>query len=49
MGAWYLLKLMSRPPEPHEADPPNAPAHAAGITSAPALASARKLPESTHG
>ncbi|MEJ0086656.1 MAG: cytochrome ubiquinol oxidase subunit I [Pseudomonadota bacterium] len=38
MGSWYLLKLMSRPPHPHESDPPNAPAHAAGITPGPALA-----------
>jgi cytochrome d ubiquinol oxidase subunit I len=38
MGTWYLLKLMSRAPQPHEPEPPNAPAHAAGITSAPALA-----------
>ncbi len=37
MGTWYLLKLMSRAPQPHESDPPNAPAHAAGITPAPAL------------
>jgi cytochrome d ubiquinol oxidase subunit I len=37
MGTRYLLRLMSRPPEPHEADPPNLPAHAAGITPAPAL------------
>ena len=38
MGSWYLLKLMSRPPAPHESDPPNTPAHAAGITPGPALA-----------
>ena len=38
MGSWYLLKLMSRPPQPHEPEPANAPAHAAGITPAPALA-----------
>lgn len=44
MGSWYLLKLMSRAPQPHEPDPPNAPAHAAGITPAPALA-----PEARHG
>jgi cytochrome d ubiquinol oxidase subunit I len=37
MGTWYLLRLMSRAPQPHEADPPNAPAHAAGITPAPAM------------
>jgi cytochrome d ubiquinol oxidase subunit I len=38
MGTWYLLKLMSRAPQPHEPEPPNTPAHAAGITPAPALA-----------
>ncbi len=48
MGTWYLLKLMSRAPQPHEPDPPNAPAHAAGITSAPALQGG-KLPETSHG
>jgi cytochrome d ubiquinol oxidase subunit I len=48
MGTWYLFKLMSKAPEPHESDPPNAPAHAAGITPAPAL-KAGKLPETTHG
>jgi cytochrome bd ubiquinol oxidase subunit I len=37
MGTWYLLKLMSRVPQPHEPDLPNAPAHAAGITPGPAL------------
>ena len=42
MGAWYLLKLMSRAPQPQEADPPHAPAHAAGITSAQAM-------ENPHG
>jgi cytochrome bd ubiquinol oxidase subunit I len=43
MGTWYLLKLMSRAPQPHEPDPPNAPAHAAGITPGPALR------EGSHG
>jgi cytochrome d ubiquinol oxidase subunit I len=38
MGTWYLLKLMSHAPQPHEPDLPNAPAHAAGITPGPALA-----------
>jgi cytochrome bd ubiquinol oxidase subunit I len=37
MGSWYLLRLMSRAPQPHEPEPANAPAHAAGITSAPAI------------
>jgi cytochrome bd ubiquinol oxidase subunit I len=38
MGTWYLLRLMSRAPQPHEPELPNAPAHAAGITPAPAIA-----------
>src|SRR4051812_6925315 len=37
MGSWYLLKLMSRAPQPQEPEHPNTPAHAAGITPAPAL------------
>jgi cytochrome d ubiquinol oxidase subunit I len=40
MGAWYLLRLMSRAPQPHEPEPVNAPAHAAGITPGAALAAA---------
>jgi len=46
MGTWYLLRLMSRAPQPHEPGPANAPAHAAGITPAPALAAAK---EGGHG
>jgi cytochrome d ubiquinol oxidase subunit I len=45
MGTWYLLRLMSKPPHPHESDPPNAPAHAAGITSAPALVTSGGKPQ----
>jgi cytochrome d ubiquinol oxidase subunit I len=41
MGTWYLLRLMARAPQPHEPEPANAPAHAAGITPAPALAGGR--------
>ena len=47
MGTWYLLQLMSRAPQPHEPEPPNAPAHAAGITPAPALS--RERAGSGHG
>jgi cytochrome d ubiquinol oxidase subunit I len=47
MGSWYLLKLMSRAPQPHESDPPNTPAHAAGITPAPAIVGGDKDP--SHG
>ena len=46
LGSWYLLKLMSRAPQPHEPEPANAPAHAAGITPASALAS---RPGASHG
>jgi cytochrome bd ubiquinol oxidase subunit I len=45
MGTWYLLKIMNRPPQPHEPDPAHAPSHAAGITPAPALATG----EAAHG
>ena len=47
MGSWYLLKLMSRAPQPHEPEPANAPAHAAGITPGAALPTA--APEGRHG
>jgi len=33
-GVLYLLRLMSRPPEAHEAEPAHAPDRAAGITPA---------------
>jgi cytochrome d ubiquinol oxidase subunit I len=42
MGSWYLVKLMAHAPRPQESGPPNRPAHAAGITSAPALAAGEK-------
>jgi cytochrome d ubiquinol oxidase subunit I len=48
MGSWYLLKLLSRAPQPHEPEHPPAPAHAAGITPAPALG-ATPAGERTHG
>ncbi len=44
MGTWYLLRLMSRAPQPHEPEMPHAPAHAAGITPAPAFAAPGKEP-----
>ena len=47
MGSWYLLKLMSRAPQPHEPEPAHVPAHAAGITPASALAAGAG--ESRHG
>jgi len=49
MGSWYLLKLMSRAPQPHEPEPENAPAHAAGITPAQALTPGAAGREATHG
>ena len=48
MGTWYLLKLMSHAPHPHEPDPPNAPAHAAGITPGPALRGRRQRQGGRH-
>jgi cytochrome d ubiquinol oxidase subunit I len=48
MGSWYLLRLMSRAPQPHEPEPANAPAHAAGITPAPAFGASAKTGD-THG
>jgi len=48
MGSWYLLKLMSRAPQPHEPEHPKTPAHAAGITPAPALG-ATPAGERIHG
>jgi cytochrome d ubiquinol oxidase subunit I len=37
-GTYYLLRLMAKPPEPHEAEPPRTPQHAAGITPASGIA-----------
>jgi cytochrome d ubiquinol oxidase subunit I len=34
-GTYYLLRLMSKPPERGETEPPNMPQRAAGITPAP--------------
>jgi len=36
-GTYYLLRLMAKPPERHEAEPPHVPQRAAGITPAPAV------------
>jgi cytochrome bd ubiquinol oxidase subunit I len=49
MGTWYLLKLMSRAPQPHEPEPANIPAHAAGITPGPTLAAGGRPQETGHG
>jgi cytochrome bd ubiquinol oxidase subunit I len=48
MGSWYILKLMSRPPQPHEPEPANAPSHAAGITPASALTAGARS-DGAHG
>jgi cytochrome d ubiquinol oxidase subunit I len=39
-GTYYLLRLMGKAPERHEAEPPNVPQRAAGITPAPAIGAA---------
>jgi cytochrome d ubiquinol oxidase subunit I len=49
MGTWYLLKLMSRAPQTHEPELPNAPAHASGITPGPAMAAAGAAGEHREG
>jgi len=36
-GTYYMLRLMAKPPERHEAEPPHVPQRAAGITPAPAV------------
>jgi len=42
-GTLYILKLMAKPPQPHEsADPVEAPTRSAGITPAPAIEGGRK-------
>ncbi len=41
-GIFYLLRLMSNPPEPHESEPPLVPQRAAGITP-PSLGAALPL------
>ncbi len=43
-GIWYLLRLMHKPPEAHEAPPSAAPIRSAGITPAPQLAEGDALP-----
>lgn len=49
MGTWYLLRLMSHAPQPHEPDLPNTPVHAAGITPGPALAAGGAAGDHSHG
>lgn len=36
-GTWYILKLMAKPPQPHESAPGEHPERSAGITPAPGL------------
>lgn len=42
-GIFYLLRLMSKPPEPHESAPPQVPQRAAGLTPAPSLGASLPL------
>jgi len=44
MGIWYLLRLMKKPPEAHEAPPSDAPIRTAGITPAPQVLSGDGIP-----
>jgi cytochrome d ubiquinol oxidase subunit I len=44
-GTYYLLRLMAKAPEAHEAEPPNVPQRAAGITPAPAVGAALQAGE----
>jgi len=39
-GFWYLLRMMAKPPERHEPEPPKVPQRAAGITPAPSVGAA---------
>jgi cytochrome d ubiquinol oxidase subunit I len=41
-GTYYILRLMAKPPQPHEPVPPNVPQRAAGITPAAAVDSTTK-------
>lgn len=44
MGIWYLLRLMKKPPEAHEAPPSDAPIRSAGLTPAPQILAGDGLP-----
>jgi cytochrome d ubiquinol oxidase subunit I len=44
-GTLYLLRLMAKPPEPGEPEPPHLPQRAAGITPAPAIGDASAAAE----
>ena len=44
MGVWYLLRLMKKPPEAHEAPPSDAPIRSAGITPAPQVLAGDGVP-----
>jgi cytochrome d ubiquinol oxidase subunit I len=47
-GVWYLLHLMKKPPEAHEAPPSDAPIRSAGLTPAPQILSGDGVPGDTH-
>lgn len=42
-GIFYLLRLMSKPPEAHESEPPRVPQRAAGLTPAPGIGASLPL------
>ncbi|WP_374615059.1 cytochrome ubiquinol oxidase subunit I [Sphingorhabdus sp.] len=44
MGVWYILRLMKKPPEAHEAPPSDAPIRSAGITPAAQILSGDGVP-----
>src|SRR3546814_870711 len=48
MGVWYLLRLMKKPPEAHEAPPSDAPIRSAGITPAPQVLAGDGVPGNTR-
>ena len=47
-GIWYLLHMMKKPPEAHEAPPSDAPIRSAGITPAPQILSGDGIPGDTR-
>ena len=49
MGIYYLLRLMSQPPHRGETEPPNVPAHAAGITPASSIGAVKPAERGSHG
>ena len=48
-GIWYLLRLMQKPPEAHEAPPSDAPIRSAGVTPAAQVLSGNGVPGNAQG